>query len=77
MKVKEKVLTATEFKARCLELLDTLDSNGIVITKRGRRVARVLPEREMSFSHLIGSMKDGIVVKGDLFCTGVTWDAQS
>ena len=77
MKLKETVLTATEFKARCLELLDTLGPNGIVVTKRGRPVARVLPERDISFVRFIGSMKRKIVVKGDLMSTGVAWDAES
>lgn len=38
-------LTATEFKARCLALLDRVRERGesIVITKRGRIVARLEP----------------------------------
>ena len=36
-----RTLTATEFKAKCLAILDEVDSNGTVvtITKRGRPVA--------------------------------------
>ena len=39
--------TATEFKARCLELLDEVQRTGVelVITKRGRPVARVVAEK--------------------------------
>ena len=37
-------ITATQFKARCLALLDEVASSGaeLVVTKRGRPVARVV-----------------------------------
>jgi prevent-host-death family protein len=40
-----KRITATEFKARCLRLLDEVADTGetLVVTKRGRPVARVEP----------------------------------
>lgn len=40
-------ITATEFKAKCLQLLDQVQQTGedLVITKRGRPVARVVAER--------------------------------
>ena len=40
-----KQITATEFKARCLRLLDEVADSGetLVVTKRGRPVARVEP----------------------------------
>lgn len=40
-----KQITATQFKARCLRLLDEVAETGepIVITKRGRPVARLEP----------------------------------
>ena len=47
------------------------------MTKRGRPVARVLPERAVINEQYIGSMKDSIEVVGDIFGTGITWDAQS
>jgi hypothetical protein len=28
-------------------------------------------------AHLIGSMKDKVQVKGDIFSTGIKWDAES
>lgn len=41
----EKEITATEFKARCLRLLDEVANTGetLVVTKRGRPVVRVEP----------------------------------
>ncbi len=77
MKTMEKRVTATEFKAKCLRILDDLESRGIVITKRGRPVARLTPMHEVDNSKLIGSMKGKIVVKGNIFSTGRKWNAQS
>lgn len=41
------VISATEFKAKCLHLLDEVQRTGqdLVISKRGRPVARVVAEK--------------------------------
>jgi len=70
-----KTLTATEFKAKCSQILDHLEPAGLIITKRGRPVARVTPY--VDNSKLIGSMKDEIEVLGDIFSTGEKWEAES
>ena len=43
-----KTIKASEFKAKCLELMDEVAESGeeIVITKRGRPVSRLVPYRE-------------------------------
>jgi prevent-host-death family protein len=43
-----KTISATEFKAKCLQLLDDVQRSGedLVISKRGKPVARVVPERQ-------------------------------
>ncbi len=43
-----KTINATEFKAKCLQLLDEVQRTGedIVISKRGKTVARVVAEKE-------------------------------
>ena len=69
-------MTATKFKETCLSLLDTVDEQGIVITTRGRPVAKLIPIRR-SHAHLIGSMRGRFKIKGDILGTGVKWDAQS
>ena len=73
----EKAITATEFKAKCLKLLDELDSQGVIITKRGQPVAKVVPLRRVDNSKLIGSMKGKVIVRGEIFSTGRKWHAQS
>ncbi len=62
-------MPAAEFKAKCLKVLDELEAGGILITKRGRPVARVLPAVEPDNRRLIGSMKGKIEIKGDLLST--------
>ena len=73
----QKTMPAAEFKAKCLKILDELEAGGILITKRGRPVARVIPAVEADNKKLIGSMKGKIEVSGDLFSTGVKWNAES
>jgi prevent-host-death family protein len=71
-------ISAAEFKARCLELMDTVSETGasIVVTKRGRPVAMLAPVRP-SRSSLRGIMKGRIRVIGDIVSpVGVVWDAE-
>ena len=77
MKTMEKQIAATEFKAKCLKILDELRSPGVVITKRGQPVAKLTPLRRVDNSKLIGSMKGKVIVRGNIFSTGRKWNAQS
>ena len=69
-------INASKFKEQCLALLDNLDPDGIVITKHGKPVARLIPASS-DCADLIGSMKGKIRVHGDIRSTGVYWDAES
>lgn len=71
-----KKISATNFKARCLSILDNLESEGIEITKHGKIVAKVIPVEQQSNS-LIGCMKGKIKKKGNIFSTGLIWNAES
>ena len=71
-----KEIAAAKFKEQCLSLLDEVDEEGIVITKRGKPVAKLIPIRAESAS-LIGSLKGKLMIKGDILSTGAAWDAQS
>ncbi len=71
-----RTIGAAKFKEQCLSLLDSLDADGIIITKHGRPVARLLPY-EQQWADLIGSLKGKVTIKGDIFSTGVRWDAES
>ena len=69
-------IAAAKFKERCLSILDRVDPDGIVITKRGKPVAKLIPIRTASAS-LIGSLKGKLKIKGDILSTRARWDAQS
>ena len=71
-----KTIAAAKFKAQCLALLDRVTPEGIVITKHGKPVAKLVPVSSQS-SGLIGSLRGKIRIKGDILSTGLRWDAQS
>ncbi|MCY4256303.1 MAG: type II toxin-antitoxin system Phd/YefM family antitoxin [Gammaproteobacteria bacterium] len=71
-----KTVGAAKFKQQCLSLLDHLDPEGLVVTKHGKPVARVVPY-ERGSAPLIGSLKDKIAVHGDLLSTGSVWQADA
>jgi len=65
-------ISASKFKAQCLGLLDSLDAEGIVITKRGKPVAKVIPIRSSSTA-LIGVLKGKLKIKGNILTTDSQW----
>lgn len=71
-----KHIAAAKFKETCLALLDEVGPEGIVITKHGKPVARLIPFASDS-SSLIGALSKKITIKGDLLSTGIDWNAQS
>lgn len=71
-----KQVPATKFKEQCLALIDRVGPEGLVITKHGRPVARLLPIGA-EFAALIGSLKGKIRIKANILSTGRRWDAES
>ncbi len=69
-----KTIGAAKFKEQCLALLDDLGDDGLVITKRGRPVARLFPY-ERRHAELIGSLSHKVRIRGDILGTGIEWDA--
>ncbi len=72
---RERTLPAGRFKAQCLAVLDEVEARGgsVVITKRGRPVARVVPLRVAG-----GSLRGSLVHEEDLLApVGVAWEATS
>jgi len=70
-------IPAGEFKAKCLHLLDEVHRTRkeIIITKRGRAVARLLPA-ESEIPTLFGRMKGSGEILGDLIApVGGPWNA--
>ncbi len=61
-----KTIAATEFKARCLAVLDEVHSTRepVLITKRGKPVARFMPAGKPA--KFIGRLKGKIKIVGDI-----------
>ena len=78
MTTTEIEIPAGEFKARCLKLMDHVRATRrpIVITKRGKPVARLVPVEEETPS-IFGRMKGTVTIHGDIVGpTGEEWHAQ-
>ena len=71
-----KTIGAAKFKEQCLALLDQLDAEVLIVTKHGKPVARVIPY-EQRWADLVGSLRHKSTVEGDIFSTGIRWDAES
>lgn len=69
-----KKIAAARFKEQCLAILDELGPDGIVVTKHGQPVAKVIPFGRAS-ADLIGSLRGRLVVRGDITTTRIRWDA--
>ena len=72
-----RTMKASEFKAKCLHLMDEVAESGdsIVITKNGRPIAELVPTKKRPES-LFGFMKGRIQIVGDIMePIDVEWDA--
>jgi prevent-host-death family protein len=70
-------IPAGEFKAKCLKLLDEVNQHRfqIVITKRGKPVARLVPVTD-ELPDIFGRMKGTGEILGDIVSsTGEIWNA--
>jgi prevent-host-death family protein len=68
---------ASEFKAKCLALMDEVARTGqpVVITKKGKPVAELVPHRAAKKSPF-GLLKGRLIVKGDIISPiDVEWEA--
>lgn len=64
--------TVTEFKAKCLDILDRLGSgklDRVEVTKRGRVMAVLTPPAAQSADDLFGCLKDQTVIPDDFDLT--------
>ncbi len=74
-----RTIKASEFKAKCLQLMDEVAESGdeIVITKNGKPVSRLVPYREKPKSWF-GRDRDIIQIHGDIGePIDVEWEAMS
>lgn len=63
-----KTISAAVFKARCLSLMDDVQRTRqtVVITKRGKPVAKLIPVPAAGKDNFIGRLKGKIRIVGDI-----------
>jgi prevent-host-death family protein len=72
-----RVIKASEFKAKCLAILDEVERTRqpVVITKRGRPIAQLTPHTPKK-RNLRGVLKDELFIVGDVISPiDVEWEA--
>ena len=75
---RSRTMKASEFKAKCLRLMDEVATSGqeIVITKNGRPTARLLPWRKR-FEDWFGADRGKIEIIGDITSPiDIEWEAE-
>ncbi len=77
--IAETMIGASEFKARCLKLLDDVaeSGEGLTITKHGQPVARLVPVEAGRRARLFGGWEKVVRIVDDIVNTDTSeeWDA--
>lgn len=58
----------SQFKSHALRILDSVakTKETIVITKRGKPLAQIIPYRDSSLNHVPGKLADALVFENDI-----------
>ena len=66
--MKHQFIPVTEFKAKCLALLDQIDRDGttVTVTRRGAPLAMVGPVKKKPFKSSMGILEGKVKIKEDL-----------
>jgi prevent-host-death family protein len=70
-----KTMAAGVFKAKCLKVMDEVQAKrvSVVITKRGKPVAKIVPiDAKPERDEIFGFMKGKIKIKGDIVKPALT-----
>lgn len=72
--MKTKTIPAGAFKARCLAIMDEVQAKrqAVVITKRGKPVAKLVPAETEEKDEIFGFFKGKIKVTGDVVSPALT-----
>ena len=77
-KASRDVISATELKARCSEVIEGVATQrrAVTVTKRGKPVARIVPLESAVTTTLVGYARGRLTVTGDLLAPiDVEWEA--
>ncbi len=73
-------IAAGKFKSHCLAIMDDVQAHheSVIITKRGKPVAKLVPIVEEVPQPLFGMMRGHVRIKGDIVAsTGEVWHADA
>jgi prevent-host-death family protein len=73
-----KIMKASEFKAKCLAIMDEVAETGraVVVTKNGKPLVELVPHKPKSKRGPLGIWKGKVKIKGDIISPiDVEWDA--
>jgi prevent-host-death family protein len=73
-----KIMKASEFKAKCLAVMDEVaqTGEGVVVTKNGKPLVELVPHKTKAKRGLVGLLKGDLVIKGDVMSPiDAPWDA--
>ena len=73
------IIAAGQFKAECLKLMDRVNENHeeIIISKRGKPVAKLVPYRDETVRSIFGYIKNSVKNEKNIIePTGEYWDAE-
>lgn len=76
----KRTIQAGQFKAKCLKIMDEVEIKKltVIITKRHKPIAQLVPIEKSKNQLLFGKMKGTVYIKGDLLQPiGEDWDACS
>jgi len=76
--MKTTTVTTSELKARCSEIVNRVmrTRSPVDLTKRGRKIARIVPVDGDAEADLFGFAKGSIAVRGDIVAPlDVAWEA--
>ena len=66
--MKDRVVSAAEFKAKCLSILDEIEERGVpvTITRRGKPVAVLGPAKKKAWKSPANSFAGRVEIVGDI-----------
>ena len=74
-----RTIKASEFKAKCLRIMDEVAATGepVTITKYGVPIAQLIPAKQRPVT-LFGALKGSVKITGDIIAPiDVEWEALS
>jgi prevent-host-death family protein len=79
--MSKRIMTAAKFRAECLQVLDTVASarTEVLVTKRGKPVARIVPVGEPSSASRFGALRRVTTIvdaSDDLLSAGDGWSVE-